>query len=655
MPRHRSGSRVAGMNGHRHDSLRSLLATAAMMALSALVGTGCSLPTDAAPATLPIDDDFSGDCTWPTGDNSHLSLACTGGVYRLTAKVPGRHAYHATLDYRLGASTVRAEVDAREIGEADSAGRGTVMGIGCLTDVNHGYLAAVGTDGSWGIARVNHDLTWIAGTDNPGALAEVSSTRVGIDCTTKRGRPAIISLLVNGRRVSSVADDHAYAPFNDFMLWSSSYPGRIEFDWFAARRPSQRDQQSARQAASAALTLIQDDFSDPASGWPISHDANGSAGFWHGQYRVLSERRPSRWIDRPLPAPTAAITVATTAWQAAGSARSAYGVTCSTTTGLGYGFQVSPSGGYEIFASRDSGTVDLISGVMTLTDRDRPLRIAGSCLHAAAQTTLVLAVNGTEVAKVIDPAGGVGPYTKAGLLSNSTPGNDVRFDDYTAVALLRGQAAAQRASPEPESDPTVPAGPQMPVPHTAGTLFADDFSENLGVWQLHGGAFSNVTLRSGSLRIEVKDANGLEQPMTPLTGPSPAVVLDADLSEQMPPYGAGIGCQSDNGVEFHFLIRSATRRYAIWADDGSSGEEIAGGASRHIHTSGPNHLRAVCGSGGATMSLRVNGHMLASVEGGLSAGPYTDIELWVEAGRKRTDVWFDNLTARRATPSDEAP
>jgi hypothetical protein len=132
-------------------------------------------------------------------------------------------------------------------------------------------------------------------------------------------------------------------------------------------------------------------------------------------------------------------------------------------------------------------------------------------------------------------------------------------------------------------------------------------------------------------------------------------VLDADLSEQMPPYGAGIGCRSDNGVEFHFLIRSATRRYAIWADDGSSGEEIAGGASRHIHTGGPNHLRAVCGSGGATMSLRVNGHTLASVEGGLSAGPYTDIELWVEAGRKPTDVWFDNLTARRATPSDEAP
>lgn len=642
------------MNGSRHDSIRSLMATAAMMALSALAGTGCSLPSDAAPAALPIDDDFSGDCTWPTGGDSHFSLACTGGVYRLTPMVQGRHTYHATLDYRLGASAVRAEVDARAIGQPDAGRRGTVMGIGCVTDANHGYLAAVGTDGSWGIARLDHDLTWIAGTDNPGALAAVSSTRVGIACTAPRGRPSIVSLLVNGHPVSSVADDHVYAPFNGFMLWTSSYPGRIEFDRLAARRPSPRDQQSAWQAATAALTLVRDDFSNPASGWQTSRDADGSAGYWHGQYRVVSRRRPPRWIDRPLPAPTAAIAVGTTAWQAAGSAKSAFGVICSTAAGPGYGFQVSPNGGYEIFASRDTDSVDLISGVMTLTDRDRPLRIAGSCLHAPAQTTLVLTVNGTVVAKVIDPAGGVGPYTTAGLLSNSPPGNDVRFDDFTAVALLRGQAAALRATPEPESDPTVPAGPQMPVPHTAGTLFADDFSENLGVWQLHGGAFSNVTLRGGRLWIDVKDANGLEQPMTRLTGPSPAVVLDADLSEQTPPYGAGIGCRSDNGVAFHFLIRSATRRYAVWADDGSSGEQIAGGASRHIHTSGPNHLRAVCGSGGATVSLRVNGHMLASAQGGLSAGPYTDIMLWVEAGRKRTAVSFDNLTARAATPADEA-
>jgi hypothetical protein len=243
-----------------------------------------------------------------------------------------------------------------------------------------------------------------------------------------------------------------------------------------------------------------------------------------------------------------------------------------------------------------------------------------------------------------------------GLLLNSPPGGDVRFDNFSAVTLLQRQVAALRDEPDPGTFVEVPPGPQPPVPHTADTLFRDNFAQNLGIWPLHGGKFSQVALHEGRLWITVKDVNGLENPTTPISEPSAAVALDADLLERSSRLGAGIGCRSDNGnLAFRFVVNSASGHYAIWADHGGTGDEIDSGPSPYIRAAGSNHVRAVCGAGGTPLSLRVNGHLLAQVDGGLRPGPYTDVMLWVETGRHDAEVAFDNLTVRPATDADLAP
>ncbi len=622
------------------------------MLMVCLAGSGCSVG-DATPVTFPINDDFSGDCRWPSGDNVHFATGCHDGTYRLSLKTRGFQAYHSDLDYGLAAPGVHAEVDARVIsGRAAEYGE-AILGIGCLSDRQHGYIGAVGTDGTWGIARLNHDLTWIAGSNHPEAIDATDHPHLGIVCSERRGQPVVVSLLVDGSHVGSTLDDRNSAPFSGFSLWTGAYPGVVGFDRFAASRPKRSELDSGLRDASTSLMLLNEDFTHPGGGWPVERGAHGSAGFWHGQYRVVSRTRPAWWLNRHLPQSAEAVTIETTAWQASGSDKSAFGVTCHDADNIGYGFQVSRTGGYDIFADLRTSTPDMISGVMSLVEPDRPLRITGSCIDQGDATLLVLEVNGVMVARVRDAGGGVAPFTSVGLLSNSPPGGDVRFDDFSAVTLLRHQVTALRDAPYPGTFVEIPPGPQVPVPHTANTLFRDDFGQNLGIWPLHGGKSSRVALHDGRLWITVMDVNGLENPTTRLSEPSAAVVIDADLVERSSRLGAGIGCRSANGnLVFRFVVTSATGRYAIWADHGGTGDEIDSGVSPYIHATGSNHVRAVCGAGGTPVSLRVNGHLLAQVYGGLHPGQYTDLALWVEAGKHDAEVAFDNLTVRPATDAD---
>jgi RNA polymerase subunit RPABC4/transcription elongation factor Spt4 len=73
-------------------------------------------------ATLPVSEDFSGQCSWPVGSNhtppANFDYACSGGAYVLTLHKAG--AYHITQPVGVTADAVKYEVDA-----AVTSGRGT--------------------------------------------------------------------------------------------------------------------------------------------------------------------------------------------------------------------------------------------------------------------------------------------------------------------------------------------------------------------------------------------------------------------------------------------------------------------------------------------------------------------------------------------------
>jgi len=99
---------------------------------------------------LPVTDDFSAGCSWPTGENDgHFSYGCSDGAYRLTLKGKGINGCHVTQTFGSGAMAVSSEADAAVTSGLGTQPGNAMLGIGCLTSESHGYVAAIGTDGTW--------------------------------------------------------------------------------------------------------------------------------------------------------------------------------------------------------------------------------------------------------------------------------------------------------------------------------------------------------------------------------------------------------------------------------------------------------------------------------------------------------------------------
>ena len=203
---------------------------------------------DAVARTLPFSDDFSGDCVWPDGSNGDtFEYGCSNGRYELTLKRRGFRAYHVTQGFDLNSRALHIESDTL-------AKNGALVGIGCIQDDQHGYLAAVSTDGAWGIGRLVQDqIVWLTGTRTHALSLPDSGApiRIGIMCGKTSDGATAVAVLVNGRAVGSTTDParSGYESFDGVYLYADTNPGSVTYDNFAARKATPAEIADARTTA----------------------------------------------------------------------------------------------------------------------------------------------------------------------------------------------------------------------------------------------------------------------------------------------------------------------------------------------------------------------------------------------------------------------
>ena len=75
----------------------------------------------------------------------------------MTLKQEGDNAYHVTHDFRFNSNAVRVDVTVAVV-SGTGVKKGALVGVGCLKDDHHGYIAAVRTYGTWGIGPPREGL-----------------------------------------------------------------------------------------------------------------------------------------------------------------------------------------------------------------------------------------------------------------------------------------------------------------------------------------------------------------------------------------------------------------------------------------------------------------------------------------------------------------
>lgn len=175
-----------------------------------------------------------------------------------------------------------------------------------------------------------------------------------------------------------------------------------------------------------------DDFSNPASGWPIGNSGNVQYGYLNGEYRILLKN--TNWSLLATSGLKASDSILAVDVRNATGVYGSYGLLfgLSDDSSQFYDFEIDPSGNYAIYRL-DAGTFTPLAGgfsasIHTGTVANRlKLERNGSLIKAYA--------NGQLLTSISD-----GSYTglrRVGLIAFSydQPNVDVRFDNFKAYAV----------------------------------------------------------------------------------------------------------------------------------------------------------------------------------------------------------------------------
>jgi hypothetical protein len=225
------------------------------------------------------------------------------------------------------------------------------------------------------------------------------------------------------------------------------------------------DGTSASSSARSANIFVQDDFSDPASGWPKADGEAALLDYADGGYRILMKASGSRDARLSFGLPVEAVSIEADATERAGPYSSGqideyefHGVACWGAEGesdrlvLGYKFALTPESHYGILRDDQSGQglVILAEGDLDSVGYGTTSRIRGECTAGGGRSTLlVLYVDGRKVAQSRDPHG-PDRFPAVGLtVGTSEVGTDILFDNVLAL----NPRAPRPSTPEPVPEP----------------------------------------------------------------------------------------------------------------------------------------------------------------------------------------------------------
>jgi hypothetical protein len=189
------------------------------------------------------------------------------------------------------------------------------------------------------------------------------------------------------------------------------------------------------------VPVLQDDFSDSASGWPINEGADWSIGYQEGAYRIELRHSDSQsaslvWREGALPNVAVAAEVLL---HSGDEATSLAGVGCLEREGVGYIFVVSFDGMFAIGRFDEVGET-LVTGHLPPAARSTGTanRIRGECRAGHGEKRLTMYVNDTKVATTTEPDdGGYHAFSAIRLVvvGSTEDEVDVRFDNAYVIGI----------------------------------------------------------------------------------------------------------------------------------------------------------------------------------------------------------------------------
>ncbi|MBA3737434.1 MAG: hypothetical protein H0W97_02595 [Actinobacteria bacterium] len=189
------------------------------------------------------------------------------------------------------------------------------------------------------------------------------------------------------------------------------------------------------------VPVIQDDFSDPSSGWPLNEGLDRSVGYQEGTYRIELRGADSHgasltWSEGALPNVAVEADVRL---RSGDRSTAAAGIGCLEREGLGYVFVIGFDGEFAIGRFDDIGET-LVTGHLppSALPTGSSYTIRAECRAGYGVTRLAMYVNGTKVADTTEPDdGGYRTFTALRLVAVSTAEDmvDVRFDNASVIAI----------------------------------------------------------------------------------------------------------------------------------------------------------------------------------------------------------------------------
>jgi hypothetical protein len=401
----------------------------------------------------------------------------------------------------------------------------------------------------------------------------------------------------------------------------------------------------------------EDDFSGDC-GWPQKETSVVSAGCADGEYHVRVKQERNQVVSLGFGQHVDALRFETEASLEDGPSGPndfvGYGVGCWTgdeTTeeggpdGPGYFFVVAPDGSYaigrdpghsreqELLVGRSAGALELRPGVN---------RIAGDCVLGDEGTTLVLRLNGDEVAVAKDPRGKEDFAWIGFVVATSAGDAEVRFDDIDARELSEDDARAAAArTPTPEESPT-------------GLPVVDDFSDPSTGWATGEDELVSLAYADGAYRMRLKKSS----PQWSLAPVDPSV-------EGLSVAATGTKVTGAEATELGVVCYASEEEGYIFAVNPSGGWEIlketpddvvplkSGAVNRAFGGVGtPISVEAQCSGSAAgqaaVLALTVNGREIARAKDkvGLSEFAIVGLFAWT---KHQAEVGFDDFAARELT------
>jgi len=392
--------------------------------------------------------------------------------------------------------------------------------------------------------------------------------------------------------------------------------------------------------------------------WPEVDTADGATQCESGQYRVSLAHEGTQPISLSFDDHADAVRVETDAQVAAqDAARTGYGVGCwseetegeSETPRRGYFFAVGGDGSYVIARIAGDGWDAILNGGPGAVDvRSGVNRVRGDCVHSEGGTTLVLSLNGAEVAVARDRPG-EGDFGAIGFVTIAGEGaTDVRFDNEDARELASAEAASMAAKPT------------TPKPSASGLPLSDDFSTPSGRWSTDETSAVSLAYVDGTYRMRIKQPSR-QWSLFPLLAPTSTVRVTASATQVAgsPGLEVGVVCYAEENAGYLFAV-SPFGAWAILRETPGDLVTVAHGTADFSFGRGQPDVALTADCAGdpqraaTLLALTVNGQLVVRVREESGLGDFSIIGVYARDKLGPAELRFDDFAAEELTGADLA-